>query len=542
MPDNSLDNEIDSQLQTHSAIDDEIDSQLKNTSTGSSNNNFFKSGLLSSLVSAPAEAALHVAKNLGIGALQGIQNVGEAAAKNPWLNQPGNPNSPGTQAANYISSINIPKDLNGGNYPIQQELRTAGTGIPAMLLNPEGRIADLAAQSAYGAAQDKSNPSAGALSGAAVGLIKPIASTVKSLSQGGINTLRDYLYPAQLEQQTTIKNSLLDQNNDQVASDAADKIATMKQSNADLYGRKYGVAQNAAQDNIPGTTPTSNPLADELESSFGKSPTTDYLRIDPELGNKYAEEMGFGLPKNDSVDNLIAPNFSTKLQNAFDIPTINFGTKENPIQPLVSYKTLSSSPTIGNALDTFRVFKTAAKSAPDKKTTQLLSGAADQIKDNMIIPGLSAHDELNGTNLAETYSSGDPLFQQGKQWESISPKFNGIASGNLTPDLRTAGYITPILKNAIAKDKVPMGSPIRDIYQDLVDKTNQNNQQKLINNNFLQTQKNIANNRSEAMKTIATGAQLPLMPLSWGASIAKGTSPLARMYIQALNSRNNQQQ
>jgi len=446
----------------------------------------------------------------------------------------GLPNSPG-----YNRAINISSGLMGGLLPgpdITEGASLLGKG--ANFLSSE-----MAPQGLIGAALDQNNRKQGLEWGAGASLIRPVASAIKYFGSDPLARIADSVQA---------KNAALESEKELAANNTLSDLISKRSLNNRAYQNSYraGIQANdhplpgiEPSSNIPGSQAIRNTTNAELNQLFGENPASHFYQNNPELFAKnYSSEPELsgvtGVEGINPIDKKIIPGFSNKLNASF-FPETNFGSAQSPIKPVEAYNNLTANPTVGNALETHRVFNLAKKSryiTPSQAA--LLNTAQANIKSNLIVPGLKDYDKTFGTNLSDLYSAGDAPYKQEMQWSKISPQFDAATSGNWLPQQRTAQNISKIFSDGIKNGKIEPGTEEYNSGQNLINKIQQNTAKQSENNQILASKMQNLKNRPGP---VSFASNIVRSPFYAAGSTLKNISPelqgLALTRVQRNNKR-----
>lgn len=350
------------------------------------------------------------------------------------------PNTPGFNNATNIASgvegalIPGPDIFEGAN--LASKLGNFGTS-------------QLAPQALIGATLNPNNRMSGATSGALGSLFGGTGNALASMSDRGVNAIREFLQPNKFAQQGL---------NDVISGRMANK-AVAKQN--------YGIISQVKNESTLAPGQNSNQVADEMESLFGKTPATQYFREDPTLGGRNTGEIPTPQEQTSSqVHAMFEPNFRNALSKATG------GANSSEMQ---AYDAYASNPTVENANNLQHELNSSALNPGYSAAEQNLFGRGASVAKNNIVKTLQRHDALNNTNLTAKYISADPMWAREKQFQNLGNGYNAMTAGQLPLNMRNAQYISSVLDPLAAKGLLQQGTPEFNLQQALYNKMQASN-------------------------------------------------------------------
>lgn len=222
-----------------------------------------------------------------------------------------------------------------------------------------------------------------------------------------------------------------------------------------LTNFSYG---NEASDHplIPETQyKVNNPAESSIYSGkFSPQQAIKYAKLNPKLfQNNYSGIEGVDPSLNpslnsDPLSDAISPNFEKLLSKRFPMGNEDFGSPNNPLEPVQAYQDLLKNRDIGSALETHRIFS-QSKIHPNigNEAFKLLDNGAKNIKNNLIVPALRDYDNLNGTNVTEKYLAGNDPYSAEMAIKG-DKNLDNLTSGRILPQDRSPTFINNILTKA----------------------------------------------------------------------------------------------
>ena len=363
------------------------------------------------------QGVLNTAKSAVAGTGEGLQNIGKTGIN--FLNSLGSMESslPGGLTKSDLT-VSLQNPINKAlNYNIAQNMNIPNTGFqkfvqgtfkeaPAIATAiatggastlPEA-AGSIATQAGLGAALNPNNPESGAVTGALMQGAGEIAPAIINKTAAGF-----------------VKQSM-------------NRLLPYAKSLYSEAQKGYDVLQGMGKTKL--IDPDIPPLSDAFGNVFDPKQAADYLQSVKGQSGANADVLQPAIDK-------LQPSYQSAVMKNFDPDTMASFNSLPKGAAYNSFQKFSSNPTAQNAGVLYRNLG-AARSGNNYDTDQIYTQMRDQLKDNIIMPGVS---KFGSASDAEAYGNADLNYKQYKTLFGNDQEMENFAKGNISPvDMNSSRY------------------------------------------------------------------------------------------------------